>query len=350
VNSAVKSEVETIQILRAVAATSVVYFHTFADPHFGRFGVDIFFVISGFVMAMIVAGGQTATEFALQRIIRIAPLYWTLTTVFLVAAKIRPDLAPSTDPTLLDYIRSLLFIPYFKEDGTLCPILTVGWTLNYEMFFYSCIWVSMGIFRRGVLWITLGLLVVAYVLLGKAINNPITGAFFGNEILVEFLFGMVLFELYMRGVTRGSVPILLLGAAVAFCFMVTADTNQFVVNRALIFGVPSAILVYFVTGLQSAINIRSAKIIGILVGIGNASYATYLTHYFVIQSIKKLVVNKINASFNPLWLCLTVVVALTIGHVVDRFIDRPINRLLKMEMRRRLVSVPPNAVNYRAAR
>ena len=73
----------TLQILRAMAATSVVYSHIGVNPDFGQFGVDIFFVISGFVMTLIVENGQKPATFLLKRVLRILPLYWILTTCLL---------------------------------------------------------------------------------------------------------------------------------------------------------------------------------------------------------------------------------------------------------------------------
>lgn len=345
-----KIEFKTVQILRAIAAASVVYFHTFATPHFGRFGVDVFFVISGFVMAMIVAKGQKAIDFAVQRLIRIVPLYWLVTTAFLIAAKIRPDLAPSTDPGVLDYIRSLFFIPYFKQDGTLSPIITMGWTLNYEMYFYLCVFAAIAISRKHSGWIVFGLLLTTYVLLGKSINDPVAREFFGNEILVEFVLGMLIFTLYQRGMMRGSAPLLLLGAVAAYCLMVTGEMRYAAVNRALMFGLPSAMLVYCGIGLESTVAAMPSRITHILVGVGNASYATYMTHYFVIQSVKKIVIQRFSANFSPLWVLATFIAVLVAGHMIDRLVDKPLNRMLRRVMNGRAsVAGASTGASYRPA-
>jgi exopolysaccharide production protein ExoZ len=341
-NPTTNADLKALQILRAVAATSVIYFHTFASPHFGAFGVDIFFVISGFVMAMIVAKGQTAANFALQRVIRIVPLYWLLTTIFLFAAKLRPDLAPSTDPSLLDYIRSLFFVPYFKQDGTLCPILTVGWTLDYEMFFYLCVFGSILSSRRHYLAITFGLLLTSYTIFGKAAASPVAGAFFGNEIVIEFVFGLLLFKLYTKKMSGGSARTLFAGAICAYCLMALAETYHLHGNRAIVFGVPSALLVYCGIGMEDAIGAASAKVVGIFVGIGNASYATYLTHYFVIQVVKKLLIQKMNLDFNLFVAAAALIAALITGHIVDQLIDKPMNRALRGKLRS-LLDRPANA-------
>ena len=73
------NNLHSIQILRGLAALSVVYFHmTLVEksspfPKFGSYGVDIFFVISGFIISLIVSNGVKPVEFAINRIARIAP-------------------------------------------------------------------------------------------------------------------------------------------------------------------------------------------------------------------------------------------------------------------------------------
>ncbi len=336
-----------MQILRAIAATSVVYFHTFENPHFGRFGVDVFFVISGFVMAMIVANGQSAMDFAVQRIVRIVPLYWVVTTVFVAAAKIRPDLAPSTDPGVFDYVRSLFFIPYFKQDGTLSPIITMGWTLNYEMYFYLCVCASMAMSRKHSGWIASGLLLMLYLLIGKAAGGPAAREFFGNEMQIEFLLGMLIFTMYCRGWMRVPAPMLIFGGALAYSLMAAGEMKYAAVNRAVVFALPSALLVYCGIALESAVTRMPARLLDILVGVGNASYSTYLTHYFVVQSVKKVVLQKIGVSFSPIWVVATVLMALLVGHVIDGVVDKPLNRILRRAKKREEPAVSLAGATYR---
>lgn len=160
-----KCNLKSLQILRAIAATSVVYFHIGATsvayfqiraiPLFGSFGIDIFFVISGFVMAMVIANGQSPRIFAVSRLTRIVPLYWIFTTCFLILAAIKPELLNSTTANITNYLKSIFFIPYLKEDGAQIPMIAVGWTLNYEMYFYVCIWLSIVVIRKLYILLTI---------------------------------------------------------------------------------------------------------------------------------------------------------------------------------------------------
>lgn len=132
------NKIKSIQILRGVASTSVVYYHIGMSPNFGAFGIDLFFVISGFVMSLLLTYKtmKSPWKFYIKRIIRIVPLYYLFTTITLTLTLIKPDLFNSTTFDLLNFFKSLLFIPYIKEDGTLHPFLPVGWTLNYEFFLF----------------------------------------------------------------------------------------------------------------------------------------------------------------------------------------------------------------------
>jgi exopolysaccharide production protein ExoZ len=136
-----------IQILRAIAAYLVVFHHIqshFVDNHsvaavsnIGIIGVDIFFVISGFIMILTTSGeARSPLSFWRDRLVRIVPLYWlaTFSLVGLSLIGLAPTGLHGWD--LQDLLASLLFIPEVRADGAGMPILFVGWTLNYEMFFY----------------------------------------------------------------------------------------------------------------------------------------------------------------------------------------------------------------------
>src|SRR5829696_2873445 len=143
----------SIQYLRGVAALMVVYTHAsvqtqrYADVELpfsahGAAGVDIFFVISGFIMWMTTIGDTPTSKplpFISRRISRIVPLYWVLTTGIVIVGLVRPDLLSSTVITVWHVLASFFFIPYPHpaDNGSLVPVLIPGWTLNYEMFFYA---------------------------------------------------------------------------------------------------------------------------------------------------------------------------------------------------------------------
>ena len=319
-------------MLRAIAATSVVYYHIGVNLDFGSFGVDIFFVISGFVMAMVIANGESARAFSVSRISRIVPLYWILTTCLLLLASLKPELLNSTTANLTNYIKSLFFIPYFKENGALHPMLAVGWTLNYEMFFYFSIWISIIVSRKYYLPLTLILLFVSYVVLGNLIDNRVINAFFSSTLLFEFAFGMVSFFLYKRLQSiKIYITSLIITALLCYSLMALIEVTGTNIDRLYVYGLPSVILVLSLTLLENSIFSKNNIATSILVNIGNASYATYLSHFYVVEGMRKIVSIKLNLLdiYTPIGVLITLVLALIVGQIIYMICDKPISRYTK---------------------
>ncbi len=150
-----------IQALRAYAALSVMVGHAvkewsatygLADPFNVQpllYGVDIFFVVSGYIMYRtshhLFGSASGVTLFALKRLIRIVPLYWAFTTLMVGVLVVMGDQLRSTQFDLWNVVSSYFFIPSERPDGRIAPVLSLGWTLNYEMFFYA-------IFAAGLLF------------------------------------------------------------------------------------------------------------------------------------------------------------------------------------------------------
>jgi exopolysaccharide production protein ExoZ len=139
----IKNEIfRSIQYLRAFAALSVLLFHiTQRGSHgvtVGAAGVDVFFVISGFIMATITnARVITPFEFLRDRLVRIAPAYWIVTLFLVLLAAAVPLSFPTFTAPAYHLLFSLAFIPHTDPLGGSFPVLVPSWTLNYEMFFYG---------------------------------------------------------------------------------------------------------------------------------------------------------------------------------------------------------------------
>jgi exopolysaccharide production protein ExoZ len=336
-----KNQLKTLQIVRALASTSVVYFHIGSVPCFGGigslpcfggFGVDIFFVLSGFVMAMIIATGQSVSRFTISRVSRIVPLYWVLTTFVLVLAAFKPELLNSTTANLSNYLRSILFIPYFKENGTLMPMLFVGWSLNYEMVFYLCVALSLIISLNRSIFVATGLLAATYISLGYFAHSLVLNKFFGNELMYEFILGMLAFEVYNKGYFA-NVPtrVALATGVVGYVFMAVADSNAFHINRLLSYGVPSFIVISSAVRLENAISSVPHVVVNLFIGAGDASYATYLSHPYVTEAVRKILVLELHLFDinSPLGVAITLSITLMAGALIYRLIDRPLSQRCK---------------------
>lgn len=292
-----------IQALRALAALLVVVVHLepLAAPlGLGRAalapfaaGVDLFFVISGFIMVHATARrSQRPAQFLANRLLRIAPLYWLLTLVLFTLALAAPGLLGGTRADATALARSLAFIPTERGDGTLRPILFVGWSLNLEMAFYLVFAACLNIadLRRRV---AAGVAVLAALVccgLVWGMRMPAEVRFLTQPILLEFAAGMLLGAWYTRrGEARSAVlrtvgcrwhvvACLIAGAGLIVAAMAPAAlARTMVLPPALL---PALLLVALALRAEAAGQAIAARPVQAL---GAASYALYLSHPFVTQ-------------------------------------------------------------------
>ncbi len=201
-------KVVSLQWLRALAAWMVVFHHyiqVYRDfepenkieaffTYHGSLGVDIFFVLSGLVMAMSISRGHvSAARFCRDRATRIIPAYWLATVVFLAVLPFANWDAVSFlhGSTLRDVLFSMLFIPHEHASGIgYIPVLTVGWTLNFEMFFYAILAVALLINKKWSLVIAVA--VVLALPIGGRFGLPV-GPIASNIVLFNFAFGVLIY-------------------------------------------------------------------------------------------------------------------------------------------------------------
>ncbi|MFG1283247.1 acyltransferase family protein [Xanthobacter autotrophicus] len=290
-----------VQILRFFAAALVVFAHVGVEvgnvaARTGRafeeiglidwgLGVDIFFVISGFIMYYMMhdrfgAPGAPA-DFLRRRLIRIVPLYWICTTLMLASLLAAPQLINNNGLDLKHIVASYTFIPWPRADGELFPILSLGWTLNYEMLFYALFAVALLLPRRA----GLGALGAMFILLiAAALLAPdrfFLLKFWGNPIIGEFLLGTCIAALFLNGRRlSGAVALGLVvaGIALALAFFQTAAYEH--VWRLVTGGIPAALIV---AAAVLGPALRENGLARALALGGDASYALYLTHPFTIK-------------------------------------------------------------------
>jgi exopolysaccharide production protein ExoZ len=185
----------SIQYLRALAAFGVVLFHsldgTGHDFAFGATGVDLFFVISGFLMWTTTAHNDAEiSRFLVSRVKRIVPLYWIATVLTLSLSRLAPHFFYQASWQPERVIKSLLFIPQTGIEGGIFPVLYQGWTLQYEMFFYALFAFAMCFALASRLWVLttiIGTLSLLGLLLPET-SNPLQ-ATYTDPICLEFLAG-----------------------------------------------------------------------------------------------------------------------------------------------------------------
>ncbi|MCB1384242.1 MAG: acyltransferase [Notoacmeibacter sp.] len=283
----------SVQYLRAIAAWMVVFFHLTASLAratgipavftLGAIGVDVFFVLSGFLMAMIVdRSHETGLTFLLRRFIRIAPLYYVMTVAVFAIAVVAPWLLNSVRADMAHLLMSFFFLPHSDGTGGNQPILSLGWTLNYEMFFYLLVTIFAGLFRERTL-VSLVVFLAALVFAGTMTDNPGTAIrFYTDPIVLEFGFGIILYRIVFRE-RQASASEGIWWIALTAAVMLMAAHHDITQDkwRFLSWGIPATLLV--AGGIHSF-----TRRVGWMKRLGDWSYSTYLVHIYLIQFMVKL--------------------------------------------------------------
>jgi exopolysaccharide production protein ExoZ len=330
-----------IQLLRAVAATAVVAFHirydivnNIAVPgllpagfDLGAAGVDLFFVISGFVMVYsseaLFAQPNASATFLLRRIARIVPLYWLMTTLMLVYVLLR-GFAPS-DASPLQALASYFFIPYPRPSGVIDPLYGIGWTLNYEMFFYvvfaAALWARREVAVAGVAASLAAFAAFVSIVSGKD-GFPRQVGYLADPLILEFVFGMGIAMIYRAGVRLSPA----LAALMVVAAVVQVEWLAAYLPRWIGWGLPAAQIV-------AALSLRDRHLpfATAFEKLGDASYALYLIHPALI-SAARIVANKgyLTPAAAP-WFYFGAYLAVCIcaSLVVHRFLEKPMTTAVR---------------------
>jgi exopolysaccharide production protein ExoZ len=306
-----------IQGMRAIAALMVVSYHSFGEippmrthwarPFFtlvGPVGVDIFFVISGFIIyrvmqrsitsMAIVGRGRAVYAFAMKRFIRIYPLYWIVFGTSCLVMAWAPPASPPHEP-LFQLLTLIGNVPNVR--------VYVAWTLTFEVYFYAVVALSMLLFARKAMvgvaaWFAI---VGSATLLGLwlAWAKPLDFVF--GPIVLEFLLGIAVAMLVDRGYHRFHGA-LLAGAFVwmaigtlfmrpsIFAFRVVQWGMPVAISRTfalhvVCWGIPAAIFIYGIVVLE----IRQRWIMPrVLQYLGDASFSIYLWHLLAFQVVAEI--------------------------------------------------------------
>lgn len=332
----------SIQALRAVAALAVVIAHAQTDltqraglidalPNLEwcKAGVDVFFVVSGFIMVYssepLFGKPSGPRTFFTRRLVRIVPLYWLVTTSYLAIAAFAPALQHK-NYSLSMILASYLFIPARSPDGLIEPIVGQGWTLNYEMLFYLVFAFSVAASRRAAVSIV-ALVLISAVWMGQRLAPlPIVFDYWSNEIVLEFVFGMLLGLAYQEGVRLPRpIRIVLLGAGL-FLFYIGLRHSGFAASyRSATWGLPATMIVAGAALGEPAGASSWWRWLGM---IGDASYALYLIHALPIRALRTVWIwSGLDIRDSPWAYLFAAVVAATAASVVVHFgIERPVNR------------------------
>lgn len=344
------SVVRNVQALRALAACLVVGKHlslneksAFPDQsavfgwleHYGHAGVDLFFVISGFIMLTTswhAFGTPGASQrFFVRRLVRIYPPYWfalipLLALTSLEGGPIMKKLLAETDLTA-----SFLLLPQAHS-----PLLGSSWSLVFEMFFYA-IFAALLMIRRRFIIPMLAIWFASEIVLAVTFRSStnVYVAFLARPLPLEFIAGAFVGWLYVSGKTPFAVGALSVGVAlsvVAWIVSLQHDLAMTDVGRVAAFGIPAAFIVYGAVGLERL----ERTVPTALVHVGDASYAIYLWHLPLMMGISGIMRHlHLDGPLAHVANLVVIVVAIAaVSSAVYRFFERPVTAGLNDSIRR----------------
>ena len=327
------SRVVSIQYLRGLAAMLVVIYHighimpqTGVIFPLGTIGIDIFFAISGFII-WVTGRNLTPSQFLRRRLIRLVPLYWAVTLLLALGLLIGPA---SLDWSKLWH--SLAFLAHTPNGGNGLwpkPILSVGWTLNLEVFFYACM--ALALFapqwaRLAVLTALLGGIVTVGFLIQADAGSWLH--FYTSSFMAEFLIGVCLGVLWTSNLIPAfKIQNILLLAACSFilAFMPLEHTN-----RLVAFGSFVTLLVLLFLMAEPVLRTQRLRF---LHALGDASYSLYLTHLPVILGLHALAIKGTLPITGFVLAAFVLAATLIIGFACHYSFERPVHLALSARFR-----------------
>jgi exopolysaccharide production protein ExoZ len=348
-----KQKLNSIQVLRGIAAMMVLLAHApmatkppagpFADfPwRIGAMGVDVFFIISGFVIAMVTERTRSGSaDFLRNRLTRILPMYLVASTFLLTLAPISASKIWNT----------LFFIPLFDGHAYTNPAHWFGWSVALEMWFYMIFSAVLAFARQTAFTTYITVIVSAVMITFFYEGDWFAPHFLGSPLALEFVLGLLLYRCRHKLGFRVSVCMMLIGALLmweagsARPWLAIHDdslaSSKVAMLRVATWGLPSLLVVAGFVGLDLTTKIRWPAS---LVWMGNISYSFYLMQPFAIIAMRIAHVSVWWVAF--LWMfSITTVLA----GLANMYIEVPLTRALRDDLRNRRLAKQA-AVNSRAA-
>jgi len=338
-----------IQMLRGIAATLVVLSHTLTDMFpadfntanqgwlttTGAAGVDLFFVVSGFIILYVSFPAQSAPLkpglFLFRRATRIYPLYWIC--VLAAVALLVVGFVPSKTLTAGSFIKSLLLVPIPE------PLIGVSWTLSYEVFFYLIFAATLVFRSRAVSALLSTVVITAATLTAIRLPDGLFTLFLSDPVMLEFCFGLLLALAYSRGLRATSVLWMVPGFLLIITATLVFDPRILqmwsTIVRPLAWGLPSVVVL---AGFLAVVPSRRSWTRFAML-MGDASYSIYLTHLFTIYPFKAILARLTEeaTAFGgltqflviPLVAALAIAICVAVGIAVHIVIEAPLLALVR---------------------
>lgn len=363
------NQLKSIQTLRAIAALAVMFAHLqglesqlSGDTPIlsnawiaGVSGVDLFFVISGFIMVWIAGDWQSGTrssaKFLFSRVLRIYPLWWLFAAItaayFFVTLGAPWDVDRiAEDGGVMHLVKSFLLLPQGPP-----PVLLLGWTLIHEMYFYLVFALILLLPVKArkpafLLWAAIIAASTALQLTGFSADSLLSLALF--PLTLEFLLGSAVAWIIRAGFTRFAVTALIIGG-VGLVFAIihvdfTTVTDLQPTYRTLAYGPAYALIVYGLVSLEQR-GVGKRFFPNMLVRIGDWSYSLYLCHILVITAVARVFFSTFSTAGpldNLLFLLIAGSLAIAVSGLTYTLFEKPLLQRTR-NVRKRLFSAAPQA-------
>jgi exopolysaccharide production protein ExoZ len=331
------NQIYSVQYLRGIAALMVVFVHIGiwlrrlgyeGDwPEFFKSGVDIFFVISGFIMWVTTFNSaMTPQQFIYRRLTRIVPLYWILTTLTVCVMLASPSLVQTWAFDFEHLVKSYLFLPaQHPVTKIMAPVLQQGWTLNYEMFFYCIFAGCLTLPARFRATSVLGLLCLFVSTQPLFPDQHAIISFYTDSIILEFGFGVII-GVYFTSGSAVKLPYTKMHTMMLiFIGVLGIGLSAFYTAPRLVqYGIPAALIVLGSVMFERGFSIKRYSSFLIF---GDASYALYLSHGVVISAFGQ-VWRKLGLTGFPPNLIAFTLISLILVNVTAVFLYKTVERPL----------------------
>lgn len=304
-------------------------------------GVDIFFVISGFIMVYILKPGTSPGTFWIRRFTRIVPLYWLFTILAFVGGYVVPRYFFGA----VDWRFGLLSLSFMPLGNQMWPhpLLSPGWTLNYEFAFYTIFALCMFFGKRLFFAVTLVIILIVTIGTVNAKGIMWAGYYSDGAMMLEFLFGMAAAALVKD---RLMPPLAGVGLAVIGLVLIYYLWNMDIAYpRGLKIGMPAFLVVVGI--LVSEPIWQKSGLLQQFARLGDASYAIYIVHYLLVQAIATFFEDQLWARglVGPYgFTILVVVVGIGAGLAAHVLIEKPLLRVIRTGMAPTAAASPAAAV------
>lgn len=272
-----KKLIDSIQLMRIICAFSVILLHSGIIKSSVPFYVDMFFIISAFFMMM---STEKSTGFSLfRRIMRIGPLYWIITVFTFFILLWKPSLSVMSVADSESLLKSICFLP-IEHNGTVrFPVVCVGWTVNYEIFFsliFSVAFLCSGRYR-GI--IAAFACIAGFIMARTILKGNFYAGYWFDSVILDFVLGIAAYCLLRPYESRPAVVservFCSISSLVLFAVLYSEILLSVTTERALAVCIPSFVL--FLCFYKALEGIRLPKLLAVM---GSISYSVYLAEYF----------------------------------------------------------------------